>query len=843
MEVDQEIDDDTHICLKCRTTITGLDNYVKHRKSGCGSSSTPVSSNTTSPVIEDATSSIPKNVNTSPNQEENDPDLKADDFFSSLELQSSSKKTGTSPGISNKSPSGVLTRSKATAVIQSHAPTRDVKTDNELMSNFSSEHFDTSNSTCLINSSVTTEQSAPPPHFTGGKWKPTQSVISTSQMYRSHSEDEDEVSQDNLGEKSENQGRRMSNSSISRGPPPGHTRGKWVPGKHVRLGEGTASGSSGSTGLVPPLRKLGSTVQYWCGPCNRRLSSRTLYERHLLSELHFKRTLQERELEEDLGQIDALSRGTDKRTVKRTEAYLNSDIWQLSKRRRLLAGTNAVTPKLKKKHLQRGEEVLCEVCNYKVWPHLVGKHLVSHYHYHKARSGHPENTNFVLEHIHRVVKRAPFQCSPCKFYCNTMSDFKQHWTSEGHINTDAKLNGRYLCSLCKHECETSMEMHHHLDSTIHLELVSIINRSVPIVLRKISILSCGSCHQEFRYNIELRRHGIRSGHQQLSTGSDEYQEKFPCSQCHFIGSSCASFQRHTFLAHKSDGTSKKGPYFCSACSLNFDTSEESAQHRKSQEHKYNSLASRKKRGLTDDVLTKSCPHCGGNFENILALKAHLREQHAEFPYRCARCGMAFTLPQEVSRHVRERACAFPAAENKPQSSSIEKNEIPGEEAGSSSIPEEIEHEEETKTSKEMLSCSMCPYRTDSRAELLFHEVLHGNPISDPILDEDAEPQTQVEKYRCPVCSREFRKTSLRCHLRTHTEERPFMCSICFRGFGHRSSLLTHIKQTHRQQVGYTCEFCSFHTRNKGTMERHRLTHTDRNKPFLCAVCGASFFLK
>ena len=162
-------------------------------------------------------------------------------------------------------------------------------------------------------------------------------------MYRSHSEDEDDILHENLGEKNDSHSRRMSNSSLSRGPPPGHTRGKWVPGKHVRLGEGAGSGNSGSSGVdsmvhVPPLRKLGSTVQYWCGPCNRRLSSRTLYERHLLSELHFKRTLKERELEEDLGQIDSLNRGTDKRTVKRTEIYLNSEIWQRSKRRRLLAG-------------------------------------------------------------------------------------------------------------------------------------------------------------------------------------------------------------------------------------------------------------------------------------------------------------------------------------------------------------------------------------------------------------------------------------------------------------------------------------------------------------------------
>ena len=186
-------------------------------------------------------------------------------------------------------------------------------------------------------------------------------------------------------------------------------------------------------------------------------------------------------------------------------------------------------------------------------------------------------------------------------------------------------------------------MEHHFESTIHRELVTVINRSVPVVIRKASILSCGTCGEEFRYNVELRHHGIRAGHQELNTGSDEYQERFPCPKCQFIGTSSASFQRHSFLAHKSEGTSKKGAYFCSACSRNFDTPEESAQHRRSQEHKYNSLTSRKKRGLTEEKLTKSCPHCGGNFENVLLLKAHLREQHAEYPYRYDSSGSYYCI--------------------------------------------------------------------------------------------------------------------------------------------------------------------------------------------------------
>lgn len=52
------------------------------------------------------------------------------------------------------------------------------------------------------------------------------------------------------------------------------------------------------TDNISLLRKSSGTIQYWCSPCNRRLASKIVYERHLKSELHFKRTLQDREFDD-----------------------------------------------------------------------------------------------------------------------------------------------------------------------------------------------------------------------------------------------------------------------------------------------------------------------------------------------------------------------------------------------------------------------------------------------------------------------------------------------------------------------------------------------------------------
>jgi hypothetical protein len=44
---------------------------------------------------------------------------------------------------------------------------------------------------------------------------------------------------------------------------------------------------------------------------------------------------------------------------------------------------------------------------------------------------------------------------------------------------------------------------------------------------------------------------------------------------------------------------------------------------------------------------------------------------------------------------------------------------------------DVNSREEVSGDCRYLTCSQCAYQTESQAELLFHEVLHGEPITDP----------------------------------------------------------------------------------------------------------------
>lgn len=255
-----------------------MDNYVKHRKSGCTTSSS-TSRPLNSPVKVEV-ESIPKISTTMPPSHiENDPNLKADDFFSSLELQSSAKKTtGTSPGNSMKNAGGVITRSRASAAILACTSSRDAqftsqqKGGSELLGNVSTELFsaqtdiDTGTSTCLMKTasrenvmqagiersdledSACEEESneeyeeededeeddgCPPRSHTGGKWKPgdlmTRGSPPSWTRTSSSSTHADEYRGSSTGGWSLLLEDCAGSSTVSSEPPPNFTGGKWRP--------------------------------------------------------------------------------------------------------------------------------------------------------------------------------------------------------------------------------------------------------------------------------------------------------------------------------------------------------------------------------------------------------------------------------------------------------------------------------------------------------------------------------------------------------------------------------------------------------------------------------------
>ncbi|XP_048510404.1 zinc finger protein 624 isoform X2 [Athalia rosae] len=664
----------------------------------------------------------------------------------------------------------------------------------------------------------------PPQGHTGGKWKPgLQDVV--SQVENELVEYEGEPDEDCNPERppSSHTGGKWKPADAAHGqrgddlqekevrgpPPPGHTRGKWVPGARSDQNNG-----------------------FYCSPCGRRLASRLVYNRHLLSDLHAKRSIKEldgvlrlpRGGETQLQQpVKKGVRGTRRRKVSTWKIQENEEIGTPEK------GRN-------KKSRNRGREVLwCEMCRTRVRRPLMGKHLLSHYHCRVAggipRS--PEACAFLLNNMANVVRQCPFQCAGCRFYCNTEDTFLRHWRSELHINVHQKISGSFRCTACNFWCESNPEMEVHITSFSHGQAVAMLNGSVPVVITRRRHLPCETCGQHFRYNFQLMQHVSETGHT-AETASDVYQSRINCPYCSQVFRSPIALQRHQLSTHvKKDQNSdlklseKAEPYFCSVCSLNFPSPEAAVTHRKTPRHKeLVAIRKNEEKGIRKQ---RECPNCDISVANLADLKEHRLHSHPELCHRCPRCGRTFALPQDLALHTRKGEC------NAEVNSGVEFEGI------------EVGNEREEVVPGDW-RCERCVYATNSQAEFIHHESLH----SETLQQKGDGAEIERRNFRCPLCHKSFKKQNyvLR-HLRIHTGEKPFPCPSCKTPFASRAKLNVHlihcqsasplwVDETGRHR-NYVCLECDNAFYTKHALQQHMLRHT--GKKYVCGLPGCPTALR
>lgn len=612
--------------------------------------------------------------------------LGADVFFSSLELRSSSKKPENS--VVGKQSNRILTR-KATAAILAHHDQDDVwinsqgasgsdqlmkavndisgtKKDESIFKfNFQNESPDPSDSEVEDDDDDDDAEDVDDsnddggdnddddydliniPPQTGGKWKPEQrpshriNILHTTSHWDDEREnwemqdDTHEILNDKL-DKTIDQ-----DDDDPEHPPPTHTRGKWVPGtKIVKLDYKPEP---------EPIKMISN--EYWCNSCNRRLASKTVFERHLKSNIHRKKSQPEAELEEASNskyrnrQLSDMQLNVQMPTVKSTNKKKLKSNTSKNGNKTDGKATAAKSGKLIKKRKRRRQFIKCELCKTRLPNNLFGKHLISHYHWRRMFINPELAFRQILENMDQIIHHSPFQCQSCKFYANTEDQFMRHWLSNEH-KTATNFPGRYLCQFCNHIENTIDGMKEHLCHNDHQDIVKTINRSVPIVITKLRDIKCYKCNQLFRYNIELMHHMPECGGigRPIEIELNQFN-LFKCQYCNVTLRSRLALQRHEILKHR------KWNYYCAICKLSFKTAIDAKLHRRTIKHKVASAHRNNRQNLK-----KKCKICNETLSDIIELKKHLELEHPNIKHRCPMCGLEFTLSQELSRHIRDKIC-------------------------------------------------------------------------------------------------------------------------------------------------------------------------------------------
>ncbi|XP_065340809.1 zinc finger protein Xfin-like [Cloeon dipterum] len=764
-------DDDTHFCLKCQNTVVGLDNYILHRRSKCGGCIVNNSSSKENDRNAIPTEAVVENTVETPVPS-------ALDFFSSLELMSKQARLEEFDidfDIPPLTKSGLEISSKGNSFLRI--------TDLELEpSTFNIDIVDINkvrrgNFDSLADLNLMQEDSII--GIDRGRSILDSDIFSTTPIEKM-----------SLPPAAEDILEPLAVKQVQL--PPIQSSGKWMPGKNDHL-------------------ISGSTIHYFCRTCNRNLSSRTQYEKHLRSELHFKRKTENSfyEMEQEFLLPAARSKRGRRMSDAKAKEVAKPVAVKLCEK---IPGPN-------KKYNS------CEICNIKVPSMLFGKHLLSHYHYIKGCQNPQLAKELVLNNIDKVVKHFSFQCHLCHFYCNMMDDFLAHFESDLHLTKNEMSEGKFFCQQCKFEESANESIESHLRTEEHQQVVAALNQSVPIVIRKRSTpFTCTLCSSKFSLNFQLKRHSFKDH----GISAAPFQT-FSCKHCSFTCNKRRSLQRHCIGRHKKKGKKKQilnmpDHYFCEVCDRSFQSKEEVVLHRRQ-------LECREKRATTRGVDTKQfCRICQGVFDTLVEFKQHMTELHPGALHRCHKCNQCFAISQDLSRH--SRVCKL-----SPGTVDRRKFFCTTCQKSFTRIRNLVYHQKnvhgQTEPKSIILKCEKCSFSTFKRSRIIKHlSAIHFK-------------ETRTREWMCEICDKMFfEKEHLKLHRKIHFPKE-LQCGVEGCGFkASQPSVLKKHQQNMHEEGSFKCETlnCSFVAATKFGMKRHSQIH-DIEKTEACDLCSSKFSSK
>ncbi|KAG7497828.1 zinc finger protein 14-like [Solea senegalensis] len=206
---------------------------------------------------------------------------------------------------------------------------------------------------------------------------------------------------------------------------------------------------------------------------------------------------------------------------------------------------------------------------------------------------------------------------------------------------------------------------------------------------------------------------------------------------------------------------------------------------------------------------KTCPVCSKTFLRASAMRRHqeIHSANRDLKYQCANCDKRFRDHYDMNRHnqrVHEKEDVSNNSKEEdsgdPSTSDMSDNKNCG--LCGKYFARQVDMERHMKSHSEdrPYKCPFCEKKFKNSYVLKRHqrEICNTRGLKKPKKKEmpQSNPQPQLEGLMegkvCPICSRVLPCTAdIAKHLRSHSEERPFICVTCEKGFKYKDTLKKH----------------------------------------------------
>ncbi|ETN61633.1 hypothetical protein AND_006711 [Anopheles darlingi] len=214
-----------------------------------------------------------------------------------------------------------------------------------------------------------------------------------------------------------------------------------------------------------------------------------------------------------------------------------------------------------------------------------------------------------------------------------------------------------------------------------------------------------------------------------------------------------------------------------------------------------------------------CGQCGQVCKSKELLQIH-RKQHLpvdERAHQCAICGQRFARRSQLlnhsASHERKYIC----------------NECGKAFAFRYMLVKHVQHHQ-TGPERKQFVCEFCAKCCTSEAGLKTHLASHNGNVA-------KEPRVQ-----CTHCTQWYKnKSSLRVHMRRHTDTRTHRCEQCDKNFPTKNSLCGHVAYVHGEKKDrFPCPQCDRTFRRRRELTEHTSRHAGKAL-YECKECGKSFY--